>query len=168
MAERYEELRDAARKKIQIADHMLTMTYPLVKDPKLLLAAVENIFLALANSMGSLLYYEKNYKIIPPFQDNFTSKFNIFREKCAKRHNIDDGMVLMMDEIRDIVIQHKNSPVEFTRNDSLVICSQDYNMKTIDPEKMKRYIMKSKLFISNINSIINKNQHIYDRAMRNF
>ncbi len=166
--EKYEELRDMARKKIQIADHMLTMTYPMVKDPKLLLAVMENIFLALTNSIGSLLHYERNYKRVPPFQDTFVSKFNIFKQKCARRHNIDQEMILMVQEIKDIILQHKKSPVEFTRNDSFVICSDDYKMKTISLEKMKNYILKSKSFMQNINNIINKNQELFNKAVKNF
>lgn len=165
MMEKYEELRDIARKKIQIADHMLTMTYPMVKDPKLLLAVMENIFLALTNSIGSLLYYERIYKRVPPFQDTFVSKFNVFREKCARRLNIDQELILMVQEIKEIILQHKKSPVEFTRNDSFVICSEDYRMKTISLEKMRGYISKSKLFIQNINNIINKEQQIYNKAI---
>ena len=168
MMEKYEELRDMARKKIQIADHMLTMTYPMVKDPKLLLAVMENIFLALTNSIGSLLHYERNYKRVPPFQDTFVSKFNIFKQKCAGKHNIDEEMILMIQEIKDIILQHKKSPVEFTRNDSFVICSDDYKMKTISLEKMKDYISKSKLFVQNINNIINQNQDIFNKSIRNF
>ncbi len=168
MMEKYEELRDMAKKKIQIADHMLTMTYPMIKDPKLLLAVMENIFLALTNSIGSLLHYERNYKRVPPFQDTFVSKFSIFKQKCAARHSIDEEMVLMIQEIKDIILQHKKSPVEFTRNDSFVICSEDYKMKTISLEKMKDYISKSKIFVQNINNIINKNQDIFNKSIRNF
>jgi hypothetical protein len=168
MMEKYEELRDIAGKKIKIADHMLTMTYPMVKDPKLLLAVMENIFLALTNSMGSLLHYERIYKRVPPFQDTFVSKFNVFKQKCAKRLNIDPESVMMIHEIKEIILQHKKSPVEFTRNDSFIICSEDYRMKTITLEKMKNYILKSRLFVQNINNIINKNQLIFNKATRNF
>ena len=166
--EKYEQLRDNARKKIQIADHMLTMTYPMVKDPKLLLAVMENIFLALTNSIGSLLYYERQYKLVPPFQDTFVSKFNVFKQKCVKRHNIDEEMILLVQEIKDIIMQHKKSPVEFTRNDSFVICSEDYRMKTISLEKMKNYISKSRLFMQHINSIVGKKQQAYNTALRNY
>lgn len=165
--EKYEELRDIARKKIQIADHMLTMTYPMVKDPKLLLAVMENIFLALTNSIGSLLYYERNYKRVPPFQDTFVSKFNVFKEKCVKEYHISPETVMMVGEIKDIILEHKKSPVEFTRNDSFVICSENYKMKTISFDKMKGYISKSKIFMKNINNIINKNQQIYNKSVKN-
>lgn len=166
--EKYEELREIARKKLQIADHMLTMTYPMVKDPKLLLAVMENIFLALTNSVGSLLHYERTYKRVPPFQDTFVSKFNVFKQKCIQRYNIDPELVLMVQEIKEIIMQHKKSPVEFTRNDSFVICSEDYRMKTISLEKMRNYISKSKSFIQHINNILAQNQQVYNKEIRNF
>lgn len=166
--EKYEELKEIAKKKIQIADHMLTMTYPMVKDPKLLLAVMENVFLALTNSIGSLLHYERLYKRVPPFQDTFVSKFSIFKQKCVQRFNIDPELVFMVQEIKEIIMQHKKSPVEFTRNDSFVICSEDYKMKTISLEKMKNYILKSKLFVQNINNIIDKNQQEFNKSIKNF
>jgi len=165
--DKHEQLRYVARKKIQIADHMLTMTYPMVKDPKLLLAVMENVFLALTNSIGALLHYERIYKRVPPFQDTFISKFSVFK-KHAKRYNIDPEFTMMVQDIKEIILQHKKSPVEFTRNDSFVICSDDYNMKTISLDKMKNYILKSKSFIQNIDSIINKNKQLFNKITKNF
>ncbi|MBW2974495.1 hypothetical protein KY366_02145 [Candidatus Woesearchaeota archaeon] len=152
--EKYEEMRETARKKIGIADHILTMTYPLVKDPRLLLAVLENIFLALTNSIGSLLYYERSHKSVPPFQDTFDSKFNVFKQRCVGEHNIDHEIVLMIKEIKDIIVQHKKSPVEFERNGSLIICSDNYQMKEISLEKIKDYITRSRSFIKGINSLM--------------
>ncbi|MCP3682530.1 MAG: hypothetical protein GY861_07545, partial [bacterium] len=43
--EKFQEAREKARKNINVADHMFCMTYPLVKDNRLLLAILENIFL---------------------------------------------------------------------------------------------------------------------------
>ena len=166
--DKYDGLMNVALRKIHIADHMLTMTYPMIKDPKLLLAVMENIFLALTNSIGALLYYERTYKRVPPFQDTFVSKFNVFKEKCAVRYGFEKGYILMMQEIKDIIMQHKKSPVEFTRKDSFVICSDDYQMRTISLDKMKNYILKSKLFVQNINGIINKNKEVFNKSVRNF
>ena len=166
--EKYDELREHARKRIQVADHMLTMTYPMVKDPKLLLAVMENIFLALTNSMGALLHYERAFKRVPPFQDTFVSKFSVFRQKSAQRYNIDPSHISMIQEIKEIILQHKKSPVEFTRQDSFVICSEDYKMKTVSLEKMKSYILNSKSFIQNIDSIITKNREVFNKSVSNF
>src|SRR3989338_8825470 len=107
--EKFQELRDVAKKKIYLADYMLTQTYPLIQDTKLLLAVMENIFLALTNAMGSILYYERLFKRIPPFHDNFDSKFNMFRAKIVDNHNIEKEHVKFIQDVKDIIIAHKKS-----------------------------------------------------------
>jgi len=159
--EKFQELKVISKKKIQIADHVLTQTYPLIQDAKLLLAALENIFLALTNSIGSLLYYERLFKKIPPFQDNFSSKFNMFRAKCVPKYNFNRDQIELILDIKDIILQHKKSPVEFTRKDSFIICSDNYNMKTISLDKIKDYLSKAKLFIDEIHKIVGENEKIF-------
>jgi len=160
--EKFQELREVAQKKLKIADHMLTMTYPFVQDPKLLVAVVENLFLALTNAMGSVLHYERVFKRIPGFQDTFTSKLAVFQEKCVERYNIDKEHVKLMQDLRDIIIAHRESPVEFSKNDKFVICSDDYRMKTISLNDIKEYVKKTKLFIQKTNTLISKNESIFN------
>ena len=161
--EKFQELRDIAKKKLHLADHILTQTYPLIQDNKLLLAVVENIFLALTNAMGSILYYERLFKKIPPFHDNFDSKFNMFRSRVVDSYNIDKEHVRFIQDIKDIIVAHKKSPVEFTKKDKFVICSDDYNIKTITLEQMKGYVSKAKSFIQKTDSIVSKNEEIFSR-----
>jgi hypothetical protein len=160
--EKFQELREIAKKKVQVADHILTQTYPLVKDTKLLLVVMENIFLALTNAIGSLLYYERLFKRIPPFQDNFSSKFNMFRAKCIDRYKINKEHVTFIQDIKDIILEHKKSPVEFVRKDRFVICSDNYSMKTISVEQMKDHLAKAKLFIHNVGNITAKEEAIFN------
>ena len=145
--ERYDGLRDVARKKIQIADHMLTMTYPFVKDPKILLAVLENVFLAMINSMGSILHFERTYKKIPPFQDTFVSKFNLFKQKCAPKFNIERHYLNTIQELREVIKEHRDSPIEFSRKDSFVICTNEYDLRTITLDSIKGYISSAKSFV---------------------
>ncbi|MFH0867774.1 MAG: hypothetical protein V1831_00515 [Candidatus Woesearchaeota archaeon] len=161
--EKFQELRDAASKKLHLADHILTMTYPMVNDPKLLLSAIENLFLAFTYGMSSVLYYERTFKRIPPFPDNFTAKFELFREKCSRRYNIDQEYLKIMREIKEIIVAHKKSPMEFPRNQSLVICNGDYRMKTISANMIKIYVEKAKLFIKNMSTIVSKDEGIFNR-----
>ena len=86
--EKFQELRDSAGKKLQIADYMLTMTYPLVRDPKLLLSVAENLFLAYSYSISSLLHYERLFKRIPTFQEDFSSKLDMFADRCLGKYGI--------------------------------------------------------------------------------
>ena len=162
--EKFQELKDKAKKNIKIADHMLYVTYPLIKDPKLLLAIIDNIFLTYTNAMAAILHYERLFKRIPPFkEDSFEDKFNIFKDKIIKRHNIDKSYLTEIRNIKDIIVEHKKSPVEFTKADKFVICSDNYRLKTISINDMKKYINKAKVFIEAMNNIIDKNGRIFKR-----
>ena len=161
--EKFQQLREESKKKLKIADHMLIMTYPLVQDTKLLLAVMQNIFLSLTYAMGSILHYERSFKTIPPFQDNFSSKFNMFRAKIVDKYKIDKDYVKFIEEVKDIIVQHKQSPVEFVRKDRFVICSDNYNMKTISIETMKEYLNKTKSFIAIASGIVSKNEEIFNK-----
>jgi len=158
--EKYQELRKTAEEKLHIADHMLTQTYPLIKDPKLLMAIIENLFLALTNALGSVLYYERHFKNIPPFQDNFSSKLNMFILRCIEKHNINKDYPTHIQDIKEIIVQHRKSPVEFTRKDSFIICSEDYNMRSISLGQITDYLKKTKLFIQEASNIVSKNENI--------
>jgi hypothetical protein len=155
--ELYEDAREKAKKNIQIADHMLSVTYPLIKDTKLLLAIIENIFLAMTNSMASVLYRERMYKRIPPFQNSFESKFNVFRERFVHKYNIDKSLVADMQEIKNIIVEHKKSPIEFQRKDRFVICSSTYKLRTLSLNDIKNYLERAKIFIQEMDNILNKN-----------
>ncbi|MDP6548172.1 MAG: hypothetical protein QF917_04415 [Candidatus Woesearchaeota archaeon] len=159
--EKFQELREQAKKKLQLADHILTMTYPLVKDSRLLIAAVENLFLAFTNGMNSVLYYERTFKRIPPFPDNFTSKFELFKDKCAKRYEIDSEYLKIIRDIKEIIIAHKKSPVEFSRKENFVICNGDYRMRSISSNELKAYVEKAKLFIKTVSTIVSKDEKIF-------
>jgi hypothetical protein len=159
--EKFQELRDAANKKLQLADHILTMTYPTVKDPRLLLSSIENLFLAFSYSMSSLLHYERLFKRIPPFSDNFTSKFEMFKTQCSYRYKIDPEYSKIIQDIKEIIIAHKESPMEFSRDSNLIICSQDYRTKIISPDIIDNYVQKAKLFIKNVSTIVSKEEGIF-------
>jgi len=149
-----------SKKKIIIADHILTQTYPLINDAKLLLPVIENIFLAISYSMSSLIFYELYLRRIRPFQDNFIAKFNIFLTKCVPSYNIRKEHVLLIQNLREILIARKKSPIEFLRKDRFVICSGDYNLTTISFEQTRLYLNNAKEFINHINHILNSEESV--------
>jgi hypothetical protein len=147
----------SAKRNFQIADHMLTVTYPLIKDTKLLLAIMENIFLSMTNAMNSVLYFEKLYKTMPAFQESFESRFSAFKQHCVPRHGIDKSYILDIQDIREILIEHKKSAMEFVRRDRFVICAENYKIRTLSIADIKSYLSKAKLFIEEIEHITDKN-----------
>ncbi len=159
--EEFQTAIENAKKTIRIADHMLVMTFPLVKDPKLLLSVVDSTFSATLNAMYSVVYYERLFKRIPPFQDDFDSKFTTFKLRIVPRYKINKEYVNLIQELKEVLMEHKRSPMEFSRGDKFIICSSNYRMKTIGVPEMKKYIAKSKLFISDMERLVNKNAGIF-------
>ncbi|MFH1053305.1 MAG: hypothetical protein V1740_02695 [Candidatus Woesearchaeota archaeon] len=151
--------------KIKIADHIANSTYSFVQDPKLLMRSIENIFLALTYSMGALLHYERMFKRVPMFKDTFEDKIIILQQKVAPRYNIDREYMLLMRNLKEIILDHHNSPVEFVRGNELMICDDDYKIKKIDLDLIRGYISKSKSFLDDVDSIISKNKSVFSRKL---
>ena len=152
---------DAARQNIKIADHMMNVTYPLVMDPKLFPTIIENIFLGYANALSAILHYERYYKRIPPFNDSFDSKLMFYDTYVKEQYRFDPHFQKTMNSLRELMIAHKKSPVEFSRKGKFVICNDEYSLKTLDIEAVKRYIRECKSFILEIEKIISREVKLY-------
>ncbi len=153
--------RELAKKKIKVADHIISVTYPLVKDPKLLLGVLENTYSALIHSITSILEYERLFKRIPPFLDDEISKINTYKMRISRKHNLDPSYITLVEGIKMIIREHKKSPIEFSRKDKFIICSDNYSMKAISIEQIKQYVEKTKRFSAEIDNLVSVNERIF-------
>ncbi|MBN2367939.1 hypothetical protein JXC34_02895 [Candidatus Woesearchaeota archaeon] len=157
--EDYEKFREEAARKIGFADHILTMTYPLVNDPKLLKVVMTNTYLAMENTVSMLLHYERLYKRIPPFHNNFEVMLR-FLNPILERYGISTGYIGMLNEIKEISEKQKESDVEFVRRDKLVFASRDYDLSSLSISDIKTMLEKAKFFMKEIFGVIEKNERI--------
>jgi hypothetical protein len=148
--EKFLELRLKALEYLKVADQSIKFTYQLVKDNKVLVTAVNGLFMAMASAIGSLLYYELKYKRVPAFEDNFEAKYQLMRTNVLERYHIDPSYLKLARQLKDLVIAHKNSPIEFSREGKFVICSDDYKIKEITPDSLREAYAKTKLFIEEV------------------
>lgn len=147
---------EKANKSLNTADHLTYITYPLLKDVKLIVTITENLYKSYVYAMDAFLTYERLYKRIPIFPEDFNSRFDIFKTKIVKRYNIDREHVLLMSDLKKIIDHRRKSPIEFIRKDKLVICSDNYKMRTINYDKIKDYLNKSKPFFTRLNRVLRK------------
>jgi hypothetical protein len=152
--EKTAEAREKAHKNLKMADHLLTQSYPLVNDPKLLLAVVQNLFLAQASAMTAILSHERDRKRIPPFPDNFEAKFDIFKLKTAPHHRIPPDQLQHLLDVKALVSAHKDASVSFSRKDAFVICEEGYRLTTLTIGDMKAMLAKAKVFIQQMDGIL--------------
>ncbi|MBW2967758.1 hypothetical protein KY362_04685 [Candidatus Woesearchaeota archaeon] len=122
-----------ANKSLEVAEHMLIKTYPMVNDPKVLLAILEDIYTAVMEAISEVAKGE-----------SFREKMAAFSQ-FAKSHDIDTGFI---EEMHSILEQHKESPVEFARKDKFVICDASYACKVVEYSALKRYLFKAKNLVS--------------------
>jgi len=152
--EKFKELIQTANRAVKTADHLTYMTFPLVNDTKLLITIVENLHSAVINSMDALLYYDWLFKRISNLPLDFRSRLEIFKSYSIMRYNIPRDSVVLIQDIESIINHRRNSPMEFVRKGELVLCTNNYNMKTINFIKVKEYTNKAKDFVRKVNSIL--------------
>lgn len=143
-----------ANNAFKTADHLAYVSYPLLKDNKLLLAIAQNLYIASLKGMDAVLHYEKLYKRINMLPVDFESRMYIFETNVVPRMNIRPGVSKIIKDLRFIVQQHRGSPIEFSRKEKFVICNDDYTtMKTIDNEMLKTYIVIMRDFLNTLNGL---------------
>lgn len=145
MPEKFAESLEIAQKYLQTADHMTYITFPLVKEKRLLLKVLSELSLAILNTINSVLqyeYYQKRIQIYKDARDNFQT----FKEISA-RYNISPEQLKKIIEIINLAEKHKKSPFEFVRNDKIVIMSEGMHAETLNLEKIKAYLLEVKDFM---------------------
>jgi hypothetical protein len=163
--ERFRDLVLEANKTLKLADHMVYVTYPLIKDNKLLIHIITNIDKSIKHSIDAFIRYDRIYKRIRANPKDFTEKLDIFSKISSKRYPFTQSDFEFIEEIDDLVKKHKESPMEFVRGNKFVICSENYNTKILTLEKVKYMISKAKPFIFKLNSILS-NERILRKSKR--
>lgn len=161
--EEFVEFQEKALKHVRIADHMLTMTYPLVKDPKILVAVLENIQGAILTSMTCVLSYERLFKRIPPYTDSFENKFSLFKTKIVPAYSIPLTRVRFISEVRELIDEHKKATTEFSRKGSYVMADSNYQIKTLDEKKLKKFLAQTKELVHELLQLVRKNDAMFRR-----
>lgn len=151
--EKFQEYLEKAEKIIKTAEHWIYVTFPLIKDKKLLLKVISEINLAVLNIINSILHYEylyKRIKLTKKAQENLET----FIQKCAPRYEITQSEIKTILELLKIAEQHRKSSMEFVKGDKIVILSEDMKKTIITLEQTKEFLRNSK-------KILEKTKKVY-------
>jgi hypothetical protein len=156
--ESFQTLRAHALEKLKVADHLVSTTYSLVKEPKLLISVLENIFNALDLTITALIEYEKDLKSIPKNssynEKNFDEKMELFRRKIVTKYGINNNIIDFIFNIKKTLDEHKKSSVEFTKKETFVISDHNYNLIKIEIDDVKKTLTKAKRHVEELFKII--------------
>ena len=143
---------EKAKQQLQTADHLVYMTFPLIKENKLLLKVLEQIHESLINTINSILQYEYAYKRIQIYSDA-KENFRTFKS-LSEKYKITTEQLNKIVEILTIAEKHKKSPFEFVKKDKIVIMSDGMKTDTITLDKIKSYLIETKDIIRKVGLVI--------------
>ena len=141
--EKFLEALATAEKDLRTIDHIIYVTFPLIKDKRLLLKVILDIKEVVTGCITSILQYEYLYKRINLYKDS-RENFKTFTEKCAARYNIHWGEIKLILELFNFVEKHKESPFEFVKEEKIVILSENSKPTTLTLEKTKEFLIMAK------------------------
>ena len=154
--EKYQELLIEMDRSFKTADHLAYVTYPIVKEIRLLMNIVEHLDKALKAGMNAILEYDRLYKRINSLPESFEIRLDLFETKIIMRHAINREYVELIEMMHELVAYKQKSPTVFQRKDKYVIANNRYKLKTLTIEDVKKYLEKAKPFILKVHNIISR------------
>ncbi len=130
---------EKSQKALDSSDHLAYITYPLLKEIKLLRKIFEDMGIALNNLIkATIVYEEKKSKITVYGEDRMNNLF--FLKKLSLKYNITQNEVTKLAEFLDLFEQYKVANFDFIKHNNLVLLSPNLRSKTISFEQVKEYL----------------------------
>ena len=136
-----------AEKAWRTGDHLIYVTYPVVKDDKLFLRALENLHKSLVIIISSILRFEYLYKRIE-LSKNGGKNLEIFFKKCGKKYGLEIDDCEIIKEIISLGKKHKESSVEFSGKGKAYILD-DLGKVEINIDKLKIFLRVIRRLLEN-------------------
>ena len=134
---------EEAKSTLRIADHILYITYPVLKENRLLTKVLEEIYSAVKKTIDSIMEREYRLKRIQLYSD---PKINmtIFEQRCASRYGFTSQDIVEIKQIMNLFHAHKSSPIEFARQNKLVIMSDNLQTESLTLQRLKNLLRTAK------------------------
>ena len=155
MQEKFQENLQEAIRALQIADHMTYVTFPLVKEQRLILKIFDEIYKSIIGCINAILNYEYLYKRIKLYRDN-NDNMQTFIDKCAKNYTLNNEQIKKIKEILDLNKKHKQSAMEFVKKDKVVILSDSLKTQVLTIQIIKQYLLLAKELLMKVNEKMKK------------
>ncbi|MBI1968338.1 hypothetical protein HYS49_00345, partial [Candidatus Woesearchaeota archaeon] len=144
---------EQAQQHLNAARHLLHVTFPALKDAKLLTGVVGQLFTAGEAAMDAWLLSERQLRLVPPFGNTFTSKFAVFRSS-ARRNHMDAAHAGLLEELKELVELQKTCPTEFRRSDSYVFATERFRLRTVAKKEVDGYYARTKAFLADVKILL--------------
>ena len=130
---------DEASRIIRTASHLTYVTFPLVKEKRLLLKILVEVKKAITKCINSMLQFDYLYKRVGLTTDS-EKNIQTFITKTATRFNINREEIKQVLELFSIIEKHNKSSMEFVKDEKIVILNGNSQTTIITIERTKEFI----------------------------
>lgn len=152
--ENYHELINKAQKEIDSSDHLLFVTYNIVKDSKFVFSVTNQLIEAVKYALEALLEYERKSKLIEPYPKQFSFMVETFKKKVAERREFDERTINFLKKLVSMEKTIDTSSLHFRRGDTYVLADQEFGTQSIELQTIKAYFSSAQEFVSKVGDII--------------
>lgn len=128
-----------AEKKIQIANHLIYVTFPLIKNKRLLIKIIQDLKTAVLNCVNTILQYESLKKRIKLTQDPLEN-FKIFSEQCTPQYTLTEQETQQILDLFKLAKKQEQSSMEIMKNEKVILLSKNLTPEFITIETAKKYL----------------------------
>lgn len=145
---------ERAQRQISLADHLLTATYPLSKDPKLLIGVLRNAYKAQDDVMtATIAYFTPKQSVLK--DTSFSVKYHQFEAVTQEKRIASAQELDMLKQTHDLYVKHEESIVEFARKENMVVADERYQLNILSPKQLKNILGLTRLLLKKILVVVN-------------
>ena len=152
--ENYHELLNKAKKEIDSSDHLLFVTYNIVKDSKFVFSVTNQLIDAVKYALEALLEFERKSKLIEPYPKQFNFMVETFKKKVAERREFEEKTLTFLNKLVTMEQTIDTSSLHFRRGDTYVLADEDFGTQSIELQTIKSYFSSAQEFVTKVGDII--------------
>ncbi len=145
---------EQASRQLILADHLLTATYPLTKDPKLLIGVLHNMHKAQDDIMLATIAFFSPKQILPS-TSSFSTKVTKFQLAIKDKHLASIQEVNMLTTTNNLFEKHEQSTIEFARKANMVFADGVYKLDVLKQTQLKTILTQTRILFKKLLLAVN-------------
>jgi len=146
-----------AEKYFRNADHMIFVTYSLLNDVRLFPTVIHDLYEGFIQTLNAILIHDGDLK--KGYDSaNVRGLIYLAESKVFRKYKISSDFISVIKTVVEFEEAISSSKTHFIRENRFVVCSKNYNLKTIDLNLIKKYNVVAKDFFKKIKEVVMNNE----------
>ncbi|MCD6547300.1 MAG: hypothetical protein J7K22_01960 [Nanoarchaeota archaeon] len=150
----YLSLLKEAKRELGLADHILMVAFPIVRDKHIFLNVLTHADKSVILAIRAFIAKKKEARELRIIPESEELARRLFFEEFSKIVGITPSEKHLIQELKNVVIAHRKSQAEIKRGDEYIIFLPNFDSITINEQNVKRYLSIVRGFINKIEKVM--------------